>query len=146
MEDARATARSPIPPNYKPQRPSCIGKHAGPVDTDSRDSLGDFVAEQWPGGQIPAINSGMAARKAPGASSALYRCRLQNPCRKLSTLPFERLQAVIDEVWPALQTHAAYASVWRLHQELFDQVSQAEMKLLGKLRDIQNIYGVVHCF
>jgi len=54
--------------------------------------------------------------------------------------PREWLQAIIDEVWPALQSRSAYATVWRLHEELFDQVSQAETKLLNKLRDIQNIY------
>jgi hypothetical protein len=54
--------------------------------------------------------------------------------------PREWLQAIIDEVWPSLQSHSAYDTVWRLHEELFDQVSQAETKLFNKLRDIQNIY------
>ena len=54
--------------------------------------------------------------------------------------PLEWLQTIIDEVWPSLQGHSAYANVWRLHEELFDQVSQAETKLLNTLRDIQNIY------
>jgi hypothetical protein len=54
--------------------------------------------------------------------------------------PSEWLQAIRDEVWSALQGHPTYATVWRLHEELFDQVSQAETKLLNKLRDIQNTY------
>ncbi len=63
-----------------------------------------------------------------------------NPPGSFPPPPREWLQAIIDEVWPSLQSHSAYATVWRLHEELFDQVSQAETKLLNKLREIQNIY------
>jgi hypothetical protein len=63
-----------------------------------------------------------------------------NPPGSFPPPPREWLQAIIDEVWPSLQSHSAYATVWRLHGELFDQVSQAETKLFNKLRDIQNIY------
>ena len=64
----------------------------------------------------------------------------KNPVGNYPPPPREWLHAIIDEVWPALQGHSAYATVWRLHEELLDQVSQAETKLLNKLRDIQNIY------
>jgi hypothetical protein len=62
------------------------------------------------------------------------------PAGSYPSPPNEWLQAIIDEIWLALQGLPSYATVWKLHEELLDQVSQAETKLLNKLRDLQNIY------
>ena len=64
----------------------------------------------------------------------------QTPAGSYPPPPLEWLQTIIDEAWPSLQSHASYATVWQLHEELFNQVSQAETKLLNTLRNIQNIY------
>ncbi len=54
--------------------------------------------------------------------------------------PPEWLKTIVDEAWPALESHPTYSEVRRVHEKLLKQVSQAETKLLDKLRDIQNIY------
>jgi len=54
--------------------------------------------------------------------------------------PREWIEAIIEEVWPTLQSQRTFATVQTRHEELFQQVSQAETKLLDTLHDIQNIY------
>jgi hypothetical protein len=54
--------------------------------------------------------------------------------------PREWLQAIIDEAWPTLESHPTYLEVHTLQEKLFQQVSQAEARLLEKLRYIQDTY------
>ncbi len=54
--------------------------------------------------------------------------------------PLEWLKAIVDEAWPALESHPTYIEVRGFHEKLLKQVSQAETKLLDKLRDIQEMY------
>ncbi len=66
-------------------------------------------------------------------------------CRTPSSLsypppPLDWLQAILDEVWSTLENHPTRLNARKLHEELFQQVFQAEAKLLEKLRYIQDIY------
>ena len=81
----------------------------------------------------------LLARNPEQAVRSIYAV-CNTPAGSYPSPPRQWLQDIIDEVWPTLQSHSAYTTVWKLHEELFDQVSQAETKLLNKLRDIQNIY------
>jgi len=66
-------------------------------------------------------------------------------CRTPSSLsypppPREWLQAILDEAWSTLENHPTLLTVRALHEELFQHVSQAEAKVLEKLRYIQDTY------
>lgn len=54
--------------------------------------------------------------------------------------PIEWLQAILDEVWAALENHPTRLAVRALHEELFQQVYQAEKKVEDKLLYIQETY------
>jgi hypothetical protein len=54
--------------------------------------------------------------------------------------PVDWIRAILDAAWPELESHSTYRSVQILYQELYKQVSQAEKKLMDKLRYIQDTY------
>ena len=54
--------------------------------------------------------------------------------------PLEWLKAILDKAWSELENHTSYHEVCTLHEQLFKLVSQTEMKLMEKLRYIQETY------
>ncbi len=73
-------------------------------------------------------------------TSCSYRPQTPTPAGSYPSPPLEWLQTIVEEVWLTLQSHPAYATVWGLHEDLYNQASQAEAKLLDTLHDIQTIY------
>ncbi len=73
------------------------------------------------------------------AVHAIYSV-LSSPSGGYPPPPLEWLHAIVDEAWPTLDSHPTYRRVQMLHEELFKQVSQAETKLVDKLRYIQDTY------
>jgi hypothetical protein len=54
--------------------------------------------------------------------------------------PLDWLQAIVEKAWLTLESHPTRIATRTLHEELFQQVSQAEATLMDKLRHIQAIY------
>jgi len=73
------------------------------------------------------------------AVHAIYSV-LSSPSGGYPPPPLKWLHAIVDEAWPTLDSHPTYLAVRTLHEELFRLVSQAETKLVDKLRYIQDTY------
>jgi hypothetical protein len=87
----------------------------------------------------PATLGWLLAEKRDQAAQAIYAV-LSSPNGGYSPPPLEWLKAIVDEAWSALENHPTYLEARRSHEQLLKQVSQAETKLLDKLRDIQEMY------
>ncbi len=73
------------------------------------------------------------------AIHAIYSV-LSSPSGSYPPPPLEWLHEIVDEAWPTLESHPTYLAVRTFHEGLFRQVSQAETRLVDKLRYIQDIY------
>ena len=87
----------------------------------------------------PATLGWLLAENRDQAALAIHSV-LSTPSGSYPPPPLEWLKAIVSEAWHALESHPTYIEVRRCHEKLLKQVSQAETKLLDKLRDIQEMY------